>query len=173
MDLGRRVELADLLKLQGIAPSFPGLQECVRDKKVKEAEEEGEKLKEKKYKEDKRPRPPKFDPKKASLARAVGGEIPMVVNVEQALEMRELLRVTRPFTRMRIVIAGGRSALLFADELAERGIPVIVTPSPSSPGGDVGEMDPGFSLAGALSARSLISSKATRYSNTSLPSACN
>jgi len=135
-----------------------------RDKKVKEAEEEGEELKEKKYKEDKRPRPPKFDAKKASLARAVGGEVPMVIHVEQALELRELLRVTRPFTRMRMVIAGGRSALLFADELAERGIPVIVTPKPSSPGGDVGEMDPGFALAGELSARGvevLIGSGAT------------
>lgn len=135
-----------------------------RDKKVKEAEEEGEKLKEKKYKEDKRPRPPKFDPKKASLARAVGGEVPMVIHVEEALELRELLRVTRPFTRMRMVIAGGRSSLLFADELAERGIPVIVTPAPSSPGGAVGEMDPGFALAGELASRGvevLIGSGAT------------
>ncbi len=138
-----------------------------RDKKVKEAEEDGEELKEKKYKEDKRPRAPKLDPKKASLARAVGGEVPMVVHVEQALELRELLRVTRGFTRMRMVIAGGRSALLFADELAERGIPVIVTPSPGSPGGDVGEMDPGFALAGELSARGvevLIGSGATSAS---------
>ena len=138
-----------------------------RDKKVKEAEEDGEEVKEKKYKEDKRPRPPKFDAKKASLARAVGGEVPMVIYVEQALELRELLRVTRPFTRMRMVIAGGRCALLFADELAERGIPVIVTPAPSSPGGDVGEMDPGFALAGELSARGvevLIGSGATSAS---------
>ncbi len=135
-----------------------------RDKKVKEAEEEGEELKEKKYKEDKRPRRPKFDPKKASLARAVGGEVPMVIYVEEALELRELLRVTRPFTRMRMVIAGGRSSLLFADELAERGIPVIVTPAPSSPGGAVGEMDPGFALAGELASRGvevLIGSGAT------------
>ena len=124
-----------------------------RDKKVKEAEEDGEELKEKKYKEDKRPRPPKFDAEKASLARAVGGEIPMVVHVEQALELRELLRATRPFTRMRMVIAGGRTALLFADELAERRIPVIVTPAPSSPGGDVGELDPGLSLAAELASR--------------------
>ena len=36
VDLGRRVQLADLLKLQGISPSFPGLQECLRNKKVKE-----------------------------------------------------------------------------------------------------------------------------------------
>ena len=124
-----------------------------RDKKVKEAEEDGEELKEKKYKEDKRPKAPKYDAEKASLARAVGGEVPMVVHVEQALELRELLRATRPFTRMRMVIAGGRTALLFADELAERGIPVIVTPSPSSPGGDVGELDPGFALAGELASR--------------------
>lgn len=138
-----------------------------RDKKVKEAKEDGEEVKEKKYKEDKRPSPPKFDAKKASLARAVGGEVPMVIHVEQALELRELLRVTRPFTRMRMVIAGGRCALLFADELAERGIPVIVTPAPSSPGGDVGEMDPGFALAGELSARGvevLIGSGATSAS---------
>ena len=36
VDLGRRVQLDDLLKLQGISPSFPGLQECLRSEKVKE-----------------------------------------------------------------------------------------------------------------------------------------
>lgn len=121
-----------------------------RDKKVEEAQEKGEEFEDKKYKEDKRPRAPKLDPEKAVFARVANGEIPLVVTAHRALEIRELLRVTEPFTRLRLVLAGGTSALLCADQLAARGIPVIVSPDPASAGGPVDELDPGLALAAEL-----------------------
>ncbi|MEM8712901.1 MAG: amidohydrolase family protein [Planctomycetota bacterium] len=123
-----------------------------RDKKVKEAEEDGEELKEKKYKESKRPRAPRFDAEKAAFARAVTGEIPLVVHADRAMEIRDLLRATEPFKRVRLILAGGTSALACKDMLRERGVQVIVAPSPANAGGPVGELDPGLSLAGELHA---------------------
>ncbi len=123
-----------------------------RDKKVEDAKEKGEEVKDKKYKEDRRPRAPKLDAEKATFARVVNGEVPLVVYAERALEIRELLRVTEPFDRLRLVIAGGTSAMAVADHLAERGVPVIVSPSPASAGGPVGQLDPGLALAAELDA---------------------
>ncbi|QDV09112.1 imidazolonepropionase [Planctomycetes bacterium Poly30] len=123
-----------------------------REKAVKDAEEDGEEVKEKKYKEDRRPREPRYDAEKAAFARVVQGEVPMVVHAERALEIRDLLRSTEPFKRLRLVIAGGTSALACKKELRERGVTVIVAPSPANPGGPVGELDPGLSLAAELDA---------------------
>lgn len=123
-----------------------------RDKMVKDAEEDGDEIKEKKYKEDKRPREPRFDAEKAAFARVVQGEVPMVIHAERALEIRDILRLTEPYKRLRLVIAGGTSALACKEELAERGVTVIVAPSPAKPGGPVGELDPGLALAGELDA---------------------
>ncbi|MEM6570674.1 MAG: amidohydrolase family protein [Planctomycetota bacterium] len=124
-----------------------------RDKKVKDADEKGKEFKEKSYKEDKRPRAPKFDAEKAALARVAEGEIPLVVHAERAVEIRELLRLTESLSRLRLVVAGGTSSLACADALAERGVPVIVAPRPSDAGGPVGELDPGLSLAAELHER--------------------
>jgi len=44
--------------------------------------------------------------------------------------MRELLKGTAKFKRLRLVIAGGTEAEAVADQLAARSIPVIVTPAP-------------------------------------------
>lgn len=123
-----------------------------RDKKVKSAEEDGEEVKDKKYKEDKRPREPRYDAEKAAFARAVQGEVPMVIHAERALEIRDILRSTEPFSRLRLVLAGGTSALACTDELAKRNVTVIVAPSPANPGGPVGELDPGLALAAELDA---------------------
>lgn len=123
-----------------------------RDKKVKDAEEDGEEVKEKKYKSDRRPRAPKFDAEKAAMARVAIGEIPIVIHAERALEIRELLRLTKDLDRVRIVIAGGTGALPCAADLAARNIPVIVAPSAATAGGPVGELDPGLALAGELHA---------------------
>ncbi|MEE2939829.1 MAG: amidohydrolase family protein [Planctomycetota bacterium] len=124
-----------------------------RDKKGADAEETGKEFKEKSYTEDKRPRPPKLDADKAMFARVVNGEIPIVVTVNRALEIRELLRLTRPFTRMRMVMAGGASALTAADDIAARGIPVIVVPTPTSVAGPITELNPGLALAAELHER--------------------
>ncbi len=100
-----------------------------RDKKVKKAKEDGKEHKESKYKEDKKPREPKFNEDKAALARVAEGEIPLVVEVHRSSAIRNLLAGTERFSRLRLVIAGGSEALSCAEDLAERGIPVIVWPS--------------------------------------------
>lgn len=101
-----------------------------REKEEKEAKEKGKEYKEKKYKEDKKPKAVRPDPDDAAMARAVDGEIPLVVEVHRANEIRRLLDKTEPFDRLRLVIAGATEALSFADELVERDIPVILWPAP-------------------------------------------
>lgn len=123
-----------------------------RDKAVEKAEKDGKDVKEKKYKEDKRPRAPRFDAEKAAFADVVQGKMPLVVHAERALEIRDILRVTEAHPRLRLVIAGGTSALACKSALAARGVTVIVAPSPAKPGGPVGELDPGLALAAELDA---------------------
>lgn len=106
-----------------------------RDKEKAEAEEKGKEFKEEKYKEDKKPRAPKHDGDKAALAKVAEGEIPLVVEAHRAAEIRNLLEVTAPFARVRLIIAGGTEAAACAKELAERRVPVIVWPSLRGQGG--------------------------------------
>ena len=105
-----------------------------RDKAIKEAEEKGKEHSEKKYKEDNKPKQPKFDEDKAVFARIAEGELPLVVQVNRAAELRALLDGTRNFRRLRLVIEGGVEAKGFAEELAARHIPVIVWPTPQREG---------------------------------------
>lgn len=101
-----------------------------REKEQGEAKEKGKEFKEEKYKEDKKPRKVRPDPDDDAMARAVEGEIPLVVEVHRASEIRRLLEKTEPFDRLRLVIAGGTEALAFAEELVERSIPVLLWPTP-------------------------------------------
>jgi len=101
-----------------------------REKEEKETKDKSKEFKEKKYKEDKKPRKVRPDPDDEVLARAVDGEMPLVVEVHRASEIRRLLEKTEPFDRLRLVIAGGTEALPFAEELVERSIPVILWPAP-------------------------------------------
>jgi len=100
-----------------------------RDKDLEKAKEDGKELKEKKYKEDRKPKAPKVDARKAVLARVAEGELPLVVEVHRAGELRNLLHATEGFTRLRLILAGATEVGPMASELAERGIPVIVWPS--------------------------------------------
>jgi len=99
-----------------------------REKDEKEAEEKGKEYKPKKYKEDKKPKAPRFDPDKQVMGRVASGELPLVVQAHRALELSNLLAGTERFDRLRMIVAGGTEAMAVADELAERGIPVIVWP---------------------------------------------
>lgn len=101
-----------------------------REKDQKEAEEKEKEFKEKKYKEDKKPKPPRYDAEKEVLARAVDGEIPLVVEAHRAAELRALLEGTESFDRLRLVVAGATEAMAVAEDLAKRDIPVIVWPAP-------------------------------------------
>lgn len=129
-----------------------------REKDEKAAEEKGKEYKPKKYKEDRRPKEPKYDAEKEVLARVMNGELPLVVEVHGAAELRGLLDATEEFSSLRLVLAGATEAMSQAERLAERGIPVIVWPAPQGDmlegGGEVPAemrgMDPG--LAAGLEA---------------------
>lgn len=103
-----------------------------RDKEIEEAEEEGDEFKEERYRDDpKKPKAPRFNADDEAMARVVHGEVPLIVEVHRAEEIRRLLQVTSGYGRLRLVVAGGSQAHLVADELAERGVPVIVFPEPA------------------------------------------
>jgi imidazolonepropionase-like amidohydrolase len=101
-----------------------------REKEEKDAKEKGKEVKEKKYKEDKKPNPPRHDEDNEVVARVVEGQIPLIVLANRAAEIRGLLLGTRELDRLRLILAGGAEALTCAPELAERRIPVIVWPVP-------------------------------------------
>ncbi|MCZ6596080.1 MAG: amidohydrolase family protein, partial [Planctomycetota bacterium] len=92
--------------------------------------EKDKEFKEKKYKEDKKPRKPKFDEDKKVMARVAHGEVPLVVEIHRSEEIRSLLEKTEQFDRLRLILSGGTEALHHAEALAERKIPVIVWPAP-------------------------------------------
>jgi len=122
-----------------------------RDKEIAEAKEKDKEFKEEKYKEDKQPKKPKVHAENAVMARVASGELPLVVTVHRAAELRALLSGTAKYKRLRLVIAGGTEAMAVADQLAERGIPVIVQPTPmgASRPDEYSEHD--LALAGRLS----------------------
>lgn len=101
-----------------------------REKAIEKAEEDEKEHKEEKYKEDKKPSPPRYDAEKEVLARVANGEVPLVVHVHRAAELRELLASTREYTRLRMIVAGGTEAHVVAEELAARRIPVLLWPVP-------------------------------------------
>lgn len=101
-----------------------------REKEEKDAKEKQKEFKEKSYKEDKKPKRPRPDLNDEAMGRAADGELPLVVEVHRVAEIRRLLEKTAAFPRLRLVIAGGTEALAFAEELAERSIPVILWPVP-------------------------------------------
>lgn len=100
-----------------------------RDKDIEKAEEKGKKFKESRYKEDKKPREPRFDANKEVMARVAHGELPLIVEVHRAQELRGLLEKTKRFDRLRMILAGASEAMSCAEDLAERRIPVMVWPA--------------------------------------------
>jgi len=119
-----------------------------RDKDIEKAKEKDKEFKESKYKEDKKPKAPKFDADKEVLARAANGELPVVVQINGGPEIRALLAATEELGRLRLVLSGAEGALPFADELAKRGISVILTPTRAG-----SRSDDRADLAGALAAK--------------------
>lgn len=119
-----------------------------REKEMEKAKEKDKEFKEEKYKEDKKPREPKFNADDEVFARAANGELPVVIGVNGGPEIRALLAATKDFPRLRLILAGAEEALPFAEELAARGIAVILTPELQS-----GRGNAVADLAGALSAK--------------------
>jgi imidazolonepropionase-like amidohydrolase len=100
-----------------------------REKEEKDAKEKGKPFTEKKYKEDKKPQPPRYDEDSEVLARVANGELPLIVQANRAGEIRGVLQSTASQDRLRLIIAGGTEALSCSKQLAERGIPVLVWPA--------------------------------------------
>lgn len=146
IDAGRRYHEAEIEYRyalaeweEAIAEKLNGLEKDAkkarkdREKKLKEAEEKGKEFKDEKYKEDKKPKAPRYEEDDAVMARVAEGEIALVVEVHRAEEIRNLLAATSGFDRLRLVLSGATEALPFAEELVTRGIPVMVWPAPLGP----------------------------------------
>ncbi len=101
-----------------------------REKDEADAKKNGKEFKEKSYKEDKRPKAPRFDADKEVLARAANGEIPVVVEVHRSIELRSLLEGSEKYDRLRLILAGATDALSCVDQIKARRIPVMVAPQP-------------------------------------------
>ncbi|MFN0006522.1 MAG: amidohydrolase family protein [Planctomycetota bacterium] len=121
-----------------------------REKEQKEAEEKDKPFQEKKYKEDKRPQPPRFDEDSEVLAQVANGGIPLLVQADRSAEIRGLLAGTAEHDRLRLVLAGGAGALRSSRILSERRVPVLLSLVPRGQDGtnDLGESS--LSLAGDL-----------------------
>jgi imidazolonepropionase-like amidohydrolase len=78
------------------------------------------------------------------------GRVPLLVQANRSAEIRGLLAGTTEYDRLRLVLEGGAEALTFASTLAERRVPVLVSPVPRGRMG-VDEREPAsLSLAGDL-----------------------
>lgn len=64
----------------------------------------------------------------ASLVSAVRGEIPIVLQVERASDIRRALRFADQHPAARFILAGAAESWMVADEIAAAGIPVIMDP---------------------------------------------
>lgn len=64
----------------------------------------------------------------AALSPWLDGQVPLIVRVDRASDIRALLAFATA-EKLRIVVDGGTEAWLVADELAAAGVPVIVHPS--------------------------------------------
>lgn len=119
-----------------------------RDKDVKEAEEEGDEYKEKKYKEDKKPRAPKFNANNEVYAKVSTGALPLFVEAHRAVEIRNLLAKKGEYPQVRLYLVGASDGHLFAEGLADAGVGVVLTPGRRGGAYDVAELE----LAASLSA---------------------
>lgn len=100
-----------------------------REKEEKDAKEKNKPFSEKKYKEDKKPQPPRYDEDNEIMARVANGEVPLIVQANRAAEIRGILLGTAGLDRLRLIVAGGSEAVTCAKQLAERHVPVLVWPA--------------------------------------------
>ncbi|MEZ5980135.1 MAG: hypothetical protein R3F34_18245, partial [Planctomycetota bacterium] len=62
-----------------------------REKEIEDAKEKGKDFKEKSYKEDRKPKPPRFDADGEVLGAVADGEMPLVVELHRVPELRQFL----------------------------------------------------------------------------------
>jgi imidazolonepropionase-like amidohydrolase len=68
-----------------------------------------------------------------AMVAAVRGEIPLIMIMDRASDIRRALAFAEDYPTIRIIIAGGAEAHLVADELADAGVPVIYDPMRNLP----------------------------------------
>ena len=71
----------------------------------------------------------------AALVPVVRGEQPLYVVVERAADIREVLKLTRDFPQLDLVLLGASEGWLVADAIAAAGVPVIADPLDDLPQG--------------------------------------
>ncbi|WP_306016594.1 amidohydrolase family protein [Oceanicaulis sp. MMSF_3324] len=69
----------------------------------------------------------------AALVSAVRGEIPLIMLMDRAADIRRAIAFADQYPAIRVIIAGGAEAHLVADDLADAGIPVIYDPMRNLP----------------------------------------
>jgi len=121
-----------------------------RKKEMEEAREKGKDFKEKRYKEDSRPKPPRFDADAEVMARVASGELPIVIEAHRVPELRLLLERAAELPRTRWILAGASDGHLIAEDLADSGMTVLVIPERRGLGGRFGAKE--LQLAGQLQA---------------------
>jgi imidazolonepropionase-like amidohydrolase len=99
-----------------------------RDKAVADAKEKGKEFSEEKYKEDKAPKPPRFDRDSEVLAQIAAGAQPAFLQADRLPEIRALLAAAPRLGAARVVLVGAADAHLCGPELASAGIPVLIAP---------------------------------------------
>ncbi|MFW6412796.1 MAG: amidohydrolase family protein [Oceanicaulis sp.] len=67
------------------------------------------------------------------MVQVVRGEIPLVIMMDRASDIRRALDFAERYPAIRIVIAGGAEAHLLADDLAQANVPVIYDPMRNLP----------------------------------------
>jgi imidazolonepropionase-like amidohydrolase len=112
-----------------------------RDKDVEEAEGEGEEYKEKKYKEDRKPRAPRYNADNEVFAKVSTGALPLFVEAHRAVEIRNLLAKKAEYPQVRLYLVGASDGHLFAEELSKAGVGVVLTPGRSGGAYDVSELE--------------------------------
>jgi imidazolonepropionase-like amidohydrolase len=68
-----------------------------------------------------------------ALIPVVEGRMPLLVRVDRASDIRQVLKVARE-DRLKVIIDGGAEAWMLAGEIASAGVPVIINPLTNLPG---------------------------------------
>jgi imidazolonepropionase-like amidohydrolase len=92
---------------------------------------------------------PERDLRLEALARVVSGELPLLVAANSERQITDAVAFADRHG-VRIVITGGREAWKVADRLAEKGVPVILGPTQSLPGGEDEGYDQVYAAPGQL-----------------------
>jgi len=84
-----------------------------------------------------------------ALAKALRGELPVIVMANQARDIKNALEFLEKY-KLKIILAGGREAWKVKELLKEKNIPVILSPTQALPGEEDQPYDKPFTAPGEL-----------------------